>query len=147
MKGLPMSTPQERIEALLKPPRWPFLIPVPVAMAIAILIQVVRFSVLQGSGPSIFLIAWSTICVCFRFPLGLVNAMVFITPLSRHPEFFVPASPAICIVGWVLYAYLAFDGLAKPTQKKFLIFCLLLVINVVGTLLPPCDIIVPLDLD
>jgi hypothetical protein len=147
MEGLPMSTPQERIEALLTPPRWPFLIPVPVAMAVAILIQVVRFSLLQGSGPSVFLIVWSTICVCFRFPLGLVNAMVCFTPLSRHPEFFVPVSPAISIGVWVLYVCLVFDGLAKPTPKKFLILCLLLVINVVGTILPPCDIMVPLELD
>ena len=116
-------------------------------MGIVIVLQLLKYGIVPFFGGFHFIlgIVWITFNVCLRFPLGLVNPLIVISSLPQHPDYY-----SICFIisifGWIFYGYIAVAGFIHPTRKRFIVLCLLLMVNIIGTILPHSDFIVPMDL-
>lgn len=123
-------------------PFWCFLFPIPVAVSIFFTMQCILFGNNPFESGFLFNIA-RVILMYLAFPCGLFNPLILISPLPHYPDYCGPFCFWIGIAGWFFYGYLTIKGLAFPTQKRFRILCLLLVINIIGLMLPDPSVKVP----
>lgn len=106
--------------------RW-FLIPLPAALLVTCVLCLVRTYIVYGTLRDIP--EWVTIIVpigIFFFPLGLAGAVLM--PAD------VIAKHALLIVAVVYLSYLALilRGRKKPGRALLFVFCILLVLNIIG---------------